>query len=176
MHSNAWDGLTGPPFAFRNYAHVYAPTAVTDTADWTLIEGDFTADSAYAYIVLGNFFDDAHTTGVSITGATPYVVYYLIDGVEVIPNDPACHSVGIGERETERGPRVTTSDNGLLIHWPGRVIQEVMLVDGRGRLLAQEQGERSEYAHLPQPTCSGAYFVRVRDDREQVVVKFVKVE
>jgi hypothetical protein len=34
---------------------------ISDTASWELIEFTFTADSAYSYLTIGNFYDDAHT-------------------------------------------------------------------------------------------------------------------
>lgn len=44
-----------------NFAHVKSDSLLKDTANWTNIAGSFTADSAYTYVVLGNFFNDSNT-------------------------------------------------------------------------------------------------------------------
>ncbi len=49
----------------NNKAHVYTNSVVSDTLNWTKITGSFVADSAYKYIMIGNFFDDANTTVVN---------------------------------------------------------------------------------------------------------------
>ncbi|MFM2224860.1 MAG: hypothetical protein RJA07_1062 [Bacteroidota bacterium] len=54
-----------------NYAQV-----ISDTLNWTKVEGTFIADSAYQYIIIGNFFDDLHTIS---SGQT----FFYIDDVHV---------------------------------------------------------------------------------------------
>lgn len=66
------------PFeALTNYAHVFSDTVITDTS-WTTVSGSFVADSAYRYIMLGNFFADNLTNHVA-GGA-----YYWVDDVRVV--------------------------------------------------------------------------------------------
>jgi len=47
-----------------------------DTINWTKIFGSFVADSAYNYIMIGNFFDDVSTT-VFNQGIGPSAYYYV---------------------------------------------------------------------------------------------------
>lgn len=99
MESNAWyadpPALPGPPMAFRDFAHVYSTDVILDTVGWTLVSGSMVADSAYEYIVLGNFFHDSLTTVVP--GALGYeTTYYLIDSVSVICQSSGCFHTGIG--------------------------------------------------------------------------------
>lgn len=70
------------PAPRNNFAHVYSNTIITDTLNWVTISGVFTADSAYSYLILGNFFDDTNTDTIS-TGPAPYKAYYYIDDVFV---------------------------------------------------------------------------------------------
>ena len=62
METNAWTAplasTPGDAFGYRNYAHVYSQEILSDTADWVLVSGDLVADSAYRYLVLGNFFEN----------------------------------------------------------------------------------------------------------------------
>ena len=90
MEHNIWTGLSGPPFPFRNYAHLHSTEVITDTANWTLVSGTFIADSAYLYLVLGNFFEDALTDTVHVAGPTSSAAYYFIDGVCVTAGPAGC--------------------------------------------------------------------------------------
>lgn len=92
MNEHLWSGQTGsaPEFAPRNYAHVNNPTIITDTANWTLVSGSFVADSAYRYIVLGNFFNDALTDTVHFTPGPSAAAYYLYDAICVSPTPGEC--------------------------------------------------------------------------------------
>jgi len=89
MNDHPWGGHTDPEFAPRNYAQVYTPEIVTDTANWILVSGSFIADSAYRYIVLGNFFDDAHTDTL-VLAAPSGAAYYLFDDVCVSSSPTGC--------------------------------------------------------------------------------------
>ncbi len=68
----------------NNTAHYYSNALITDTVNWTKISGAFVADSAYKYIMIGNFFDAANTT-VFNHGNGP-ISYYYIDEV-CVSND-----------------------------------------------------------------------------------------
>lgn len=63
-----------------NYANIYDNNIITDTANWTTVDGSFIADSAYRYIVIGNFFDNASTQYV-IDSGNYCIAYYWIDDV-----------------------------------------------------------------------------------------------
>ena len=79
--SNAWYTTTGPLFPCRNYAHLRTTVPVTDTLNWTMVEGTMVADSAYSHLVLGNFYPDSLTNGFAIGNSWTDITYYLVDGV-----------------------------------------------------------------------------------------------
>jgi len=57
---------------------------LNDSARWYKIEGCFTATSAFSYLTIGNFFDDAHTILRPVPGGLiGNPPYYLIDDVVV---------------------------------------------------------------------------------------------
>ncbi len=66
------------PAPIDNFAHIYTIDIITDTLNWTTISGTFTADSAYQYIILGNFFDDNNTDTI-IFGPSCRAYYYVDD-------------------------------------------------------------------------------------------------
>lgn len=67
----------------RNFSHIYSNSIITDTANWTNISGSFTADSAYLYIVIGNFFADSNTSFIQTIPTTICQAHYILDDVYV---------------------------------------------------------------------------------------------
>jgi hypothetical protein len=70
-----------------NFSHVYTNNIVSDTGSWTTVGASFVADSAYTFLVLGNFFDDASTDTASVIAfadCAPYFAVYYIDDVYVL--------------------------------------------------------------------------------------------
>jgi len=65
----------------NNTAHLFAANQVTLQSGWVTISGEFVADSAYNYIGVGNFFDDANTTEMTACSscAQAYNIYYVDD-------------------------------------------------------------------------------------------------
>lgn len=114
MTEHIWSGVTGdgPEFIPRNYAHVHNQEIVTDTAGWTLVSGSFVADSAYRYIVLGNFFRDSLTDTVHLNTEPSIAAYYFYDAICVSPLPGEC-------------PVVTSIDR-----WPNEVLRMQLLVGG----------------------------------------------
>ena len=64
-----------------NFAHYYTDSVIIDTLSWITVSGTFIADSAYQYVIIGNFFDDSNTDTIC-NGPNP-VAYYFIDDVYV---------------------------------------------------------------------------------------------
>ncbi|MCB0514577.1 MAG: Ig-like domain-containing protein [Chitinophagales bacterium] len=58
---------------------------IDEDAGWYNITGTFVADFPYQYITIGNFFNNANTTGGATIPGTPFAsqVYYYIDNVHV---------------------------------------------------------------------------------------------
>jgi hypothetical protein len=140
MDEHIWSGQTGsgPEFAPRNYAHVNNPTIITDTANWTLVSGSFVADSAYRYIVLGNFFDNTHTDTVHFTlGLPSLAAYYLYDAICVSPTPGECPTAtGIAEAG-QAGTIVRVVGGGQWLQVDGAVPGMVWVYDAGGRLVTR---------------------------------------
>lgn len=66
-----------------NNPPVYTDSIVTDTVNWTRVTGSFIADSAYSYILIGNFFDDNLTDTIKLSTGFFDVAYYYFDDVRV---------------------------------------------------------------------------------------------
>jgi len=80
---------------------VYETSIISDTLNWTRIQGTFTAAGNEKFITIGNFFDFEHTDTTSVPypsiGPSSYS-WYLVDDVSVIPLDAVANA----------GPDVTT--------------------------------------------------------------------
>lgn len=80
-----------PVPATVNYAHVYYPQILADTASWTLVSGSFVADSAYRYVMVGNHFSNTLTDTLPLgTSINPPIAYTYIDKVCVTSNPDGC--------------------------------------------------------------------------------------
>ncbi len=101
MSPNIWIDFWGPPFAPRNYAHLRAEQVIADTSDWVLVTGTFTADSAYQYLAVGNFFENAQTDSLHITTGSSLGAYVYVDAVCVTTSVEGCDfGISVPEIET----------------------------------------------------------------------------
>jgi hypothetical protein len=79
---------------------------LTDTLNWMRLSGSFIADSAYQYITIGNFKDDAHTDTIGVVASFPPLAdaYYYLDNVCVSTDSFICNSViGIESIKNNQG-------------------------------------------------------------------------
>jgi len=90
MQPNIWTGFTGPEFEPRNYAHLFAQEVIADTSDWILVSGSFTADSAYRYLAVGNFFENAMTDTMHLTPGNSSGAFVYVDEVCVSTSPNGC--------------------------------------------------------------------------------------
>lgn len=69
------------PCNITNNPPVFTDSIITDSLNWTRITGSFVADSAYTYLIIGNFFDDANTDTIKFFNSwwSDFAYYYLDD-------------------------------------------------------------------------------------------------
>ena len=74
-----------------NFAHLKSNIIYKDTLNWLKVSGSIIADSSYNYVILGNFFDDAHTDTNLVAGFPVGALYsyYFIDDV-CVSTDSTC--------------------------------------------------------------------------------------
>lgn len=73
------------PYPITNAPIAYSDSIYADSAGWSLVNLSFVADSAYQYLVIGNFFDDSHTDTIH-KGQFNTHSYYYIDDVCLSPD------------------------------------------------------------------------------------------
>ena len=72
---------------------VFTDSIITDTTNWTKIQGSFIAKGNERFITIGNFSDSAHT-GIRNCNSLgePMAAFYLIDDVSVIALDDTAYA------------------------------------------------------------------------------------
>ena len=73
----SFDSINPPPI--NNFSNIYSSSIITDTSNWTIISGNFIADSTYSFLTIGNFFDDAHTDTIMPCFGCASSVYFIDD-------------------------------------------------------------------------------------------------
>ena len=124
----------------NNFANLRTDSIYKDTINWLKISGSFIADSAYKYVAIGNFFDDAHTDTVS-TGSMHWAAdaaYYFIDDV--------CVTTDSVYNVTWTGINAVGNENNLINIFPNpasdllnfkvdELMEEVQLINNLGLVI-----------------------------------------
>ncbi len=176
-HSTHWDPLPAP----LNYAHVSYPQILADTVGWTLVSGNFVADSAYSYLMIGNFFSNALTDTIRFADPANVEEWYdfsytLIDAVCVSPVPGGCEmSHGVVELDAAT-PYVypNPATDVLLIGQAGG--REAMVLDMLGRKVWSGMPSSDRQELVVRGWARGAYVLKVEGRAGAIVVKFVLVE
>ena len=80
---------------------VFDTLVVSDTLNWTKIQGSFVANGGERFITIGLFFDTANVT-YSFSGSGVYSPTYLFDDISVVSSDSVAYA----------GPDVTIAHSG----------------------------------------------------------------
>ncbi len=149
---------------------------INNYEDWTEIAEIFTADSAFEYITIGNFYQpftyllDTFTAQID---SSPYstlplpMTYYYIDDVSVISLDTTS---GIPETEKPNfkifpnpaGNQITIEQLGI---YSSELVVEIY--DAVGRLVALSEVE-GQQTTIPLNLSKGVYLLRVKEKEEVV--------
>jgi hypothetical protein len=127
-------------YLYPNAAMVDMPGVLNDTSAWTTITGSFVPDSAYSYLVIGNFFADSLSQVEwmdTVFGSFP-AAYSFVDQV-CVSHDPAyCAGWnGIGEGillpQVRVGPNPVADE--LVLSTPARGVHtwHIDVLDALGR-------------------------------------------
>jgi hypothetical protein len=78
---------TTSSFPIDNTSHLHSSAILDDHVNWVTLTASLFADSAYAYIAVGNFYTDANTTVSTVCPSCPYVHNeYYIDDICILPH------------------------------------------------------------------------------------------
>jgi hypothetical protein len=173
MEHNIWEGNSEPPFALRNYAHLHSDEIIADPDEWVQVSGSFVADSAYAYLVLGNFFSNELTDTMQIVPGGSLSSYYFIDAVCVTTSPAGCDfftgvqeqgTVGVRLFPNPATDHIMLEDDGLAGQW------EVYDMLGRSMAIGHMHGSMVKVPTGSWP--QGQYVLVVRREAQVVQRRF----
>src|SRR5690606_13972727 len=153
------------------YAHVHSNVILSDTANWTLISGSFTADSAYHYLVIGNFFEDLLTDTLNMDSGPAAGAYYYVDSVSVSPE-----STGVGVQEDDRslGVFLVGAVGELRLEWKVGQPAQILVVDATGRTVRSQHSATGHMVWSVSDLMSGVYAVCLRANEGTSILRFVQ--
>jgi hypothetical protein len=156
------------PIPIDNNPDIYSNIIITDSVNWTTISGSFAADSAYQYMAIGNFFDDAHTDTLHM-GWFISRSHYFIDDVCVSDKIDGCLTGIIENLQQNKisispNPFTTTTQITLPLTYHSIAIA---VYDIQGKLLIQQNYTDCSQIQLNRRGLnSGLYFLKLTlDDR-----------
>ena len=164
-----------------NQAHVLYPQVLADTVGWTLVSGGFMADSAYQYLMIGNFFNNALTDTLHFADPNSEFPWYpwghtLIDAVCVSPNPDGCDlGQGLGEGVVG-GPVLYPNPAHDQLVVGNRNGARLMAMDAVGRLIWQGVVGSDKWVLPVGLWARGTYVLRLEWSGHAEVHKFVLVE
>ncbi|MBK9700907.1 MAG: T9SS type A sorting domain-containing protein [Flavobacteriales bacterium] len=164
-----------------NMAHVLRTQVLSDTVGWTLVSGSFVADSAYSYLMIGNFFSNALTDTLHFADPDSVFPWYpwgytLIDAVCVSPKPMGCDlGQDVEEVKEESGVLFPNpaSDQLFIV---GRTGAEYQVLDALGRAMAQGRALNNRWGLDVGAWPPGAYIMRLATAGRMEVRKFVVAE
>lgn len=141
-HLGAKFSMTNAPVSISNSSDIFTTSVISDTLNWTLVQGSFIADSAYGFITIGNHFDDANTTAASLQPVTfGYNGYYFVDDI-CVTEDPLGCPTNVGLNDALHNENVTVFpnpfNNNLNIVDNTYKTSEIFIYDMFSRILLQK--------------------------------------
>ena len=173
---------SGDPYpAPLNLAQIQYPQVLTDTLGWTLVSGSFVADSAYTFLMIGNFFTNSLTDTLHFGDQNAVWPWYDF-GYTLI--DAVCVSISPNGCELENG--IALEGNALPYVYPNPATdvliignangQNARMLDMLGRTLWNGRVEGERIAIGVASWARGSYVLKLEGSRGKRVVKFVLTE
>ena len=155
------------PPPLDNFAHLFTDSILIDTVQWYKISGSFIADSAYNYVVLGNFFDTAQTDTV-IFGGPPFggsASYYYVDDI-CVTTDSLYNDTWTGLAESlNTGDYLTVFPNpacDILHVKTSNSIDEIQIINALGKIIQTLQANGKDNFQLSLLNVpSGLYLIKI---------------
>ena len=180
MQNRMWEvGDTYP--VPLNEAHILYPQILSDTVGWTLVSGSFVADSAYQYVLIGQFFANALTDTLHFADPNSVFPWYprgytLVDAVCVSPNPDGCDlGQGVGEVASQAAVLFPNPVRDKVVV-TGRPEAEVQVLDAVGCLIWKERIAGDRMVLEVGAWARGAYVLRMVHQGKVESFKFVLAE
>jgi len=178
----ATDSVTSP--LIDNSAQVYYQSIITDSVNWVTVKGSFVADSAFKYVVIGNFFDDAHTDSLVFVAANTCQAYYYIDEVCVSTDSVTCDFVA-NISTNDRLPNITIYPNPCTDYFEVTIPEgstfcnkesTIRLLNMFGKqILSEAISNNSKTSIYTDGISKGTYLVQFVSEQQPILSKIITI-
>lgn len=164
-----------------NTAHVYYPDVLTDTVGWTLVSGSFVADSAYQYLMIGNFFSNALTDTIHFASPESVMFWYpwgytLIDDVCITTSPKGCDRISaIGELGTSEVV-VYPNPAQTELHVSNSQSEFVWVCDALGRVIWRGETQGTDFTVQTTSWSRGCYTLYLEGSKGVWSFKFMLID
>jgi hypothetical protein len=139
---------------------------ISDTLNWTLVNGNYTATGGENYLIIGNFKNNSNTVLTTINNSAPYYKAYIyIDDVCLSPDSTYCSLWSSINNIKENNIGINISPNPfndkLIFKNTDNELSEIILYDIASRKIMQMQFTNSVSLNTQQLT-KGLYIYEVR--------------
>jgi hypothetical protein len=159
----------------NNTAHYYDNTVITDTTNWIKIKGSFIADSAYTYIMIGNFFKNGNTT-ITTESSGPYA-YYFVDDVCLSTDSAFAFNYITGIETDQMNNEIRTFPNPvsdhLMVDLPDHIQNcDLHIINLFGQVVMTSSVRHHSKINVSNFT-DGLYYIRILSDNRIYLDKIV---
>ena len=149
-----------------------APGNYTDTMNWQLVQGNFTAAGGESYLVIGNFKNDASTNVISISQGPAYA-YVYVDDVSLTP------CTGMEEQNSNSEIKIYPNPVGDELQVQSSKFKagektEVIITDALGKEVYKKSFLTSDLRLPTSGLKPGVYFLEINDGKNSYRKKFLK--
>ncbi|MFM2225490.1 MAG: hypothetical protein RJA07_1692 [Bacteroidota bacterium] len=172
------------PFPIKNSSKIYSSSILSDTSNWVIISGSFVADSAYRYIIIGNFFTNANTDstvlyGNVISSLNRCYSYYYLDDICVSADSNGCKiSDGINaiNKSAERNNIFPNPASKTISFSLPMETQSITISDILGQKIYWDKIEPNivNYTKDISSFPNGLYFLTIKTNNFSQTIKFIK--
>ena len=167
------------PAPITNGPQMFSNSIITDTINWTRIFGSFIADSAYSYIIIGNFFNDINTDTLIMDGdSLCHVSYYFLDDVCVSTDSIyAATYTGVGEINNQLRFSIypNPTENFINIDFPSlQASYHIYMYDVLGQEIFQQKIKTSHVKIDISHITKGILLIKVIYNNQSFYYKLIK--
>ncbi|MFT5973632.1 MAG: hypothetical protein ACI9CP_001683 [Cryomorphaceae bacterium] len=165
------------PFEADNFAHLDYSEVLTDSTNWTLVDGWFTADQAYDWVALGNFFDSTNTEIEIFNEEDRCFGFYYIENVCVATDPLFCEQLlsngkALLKEEINVFPNPTSKY--VTIKSTENVIHGVELASQLGKIVFQQENTPAREVSIDVSNfAKGLYVIKVYGDNYLFTTKLL---
>lgn len=113
------------PVLCNNQCHVNCNSIIIDTLGWTWVGGHFVADSAYMFLMFGNFYDSNNTDTLDCPTLPINSAYYFVDELCLSKDSVSCSDIQFaGYKKLNHETELAICPNP---------VRDILLVNNRGQ-------------------------------------------